>query len=113
MGRDYVTLREEQIGGQKLAVETSVGRTLLASAPARVTRHDGRYRIVGAAWGGPIARVEVRIDDGPWLSAAIDRSEVRRVCLEDMGAGLERPLAWRARHHLAGCRHRGADFSRR
>lgn len=75
MGRDYVTLREEEIGGQKLAVETSVGRTLLASAPARVTRHDGRYRIIGAAWGGPIARVEVRIDDGPWLSAAIDRSE--------------------------------------
>jgi DMSO/TMAO reductase YedYZ molybdopterin-dependent catalytic subunit len=75
MGRDYVTIREEQVGGQKLAVETSVGRTLLASAPARVTRHDDRYRIIGAAWGGPIARVDVRIDDGPWQSAAIDRSE--------------------------------------
>jgi len=75
MGRDYVTLREEQIGGQKLAVETSVGRTLLASVPSRVTRHDSRYRIIGAAWGGSIARVEVRIDDGPWLSSAIDRSE--------------------------------------
>ena len=75
MGRDYVTLREEQVGGRKMAVETSVGRALLASAPARVTRHDGRYRITGAAWGGPIARVEVQIDDGPWLPAAIDRSE--------------------------------------
>jgi hypothetical protein len=27
------------------------------------------------AWGGPIARVEVQIDDGPWLPAGIDRSE--------------------------------------
>ena len=40
MGRDYVTLREEQVGGKTLAVETSVGRTLLASAPARVTRQE-------------------------------------------------------------------------
>ena len=75
MGRDYVTLREEQVGGKTLAVETSVGRTLLASAPARVTRQENRYRIVGMAWGGPIARVEVQIDDGPWLPAGIDRSE--------------------------------------
>jgi hypothetical protein len=27
------------------------------------------------AWGGPIARVEVQIDDGPWLPAGIDPSE--------------------------------------
>ena len=38
-------------------------------------RHDGRYRILGAAWGGPIARVDVQIDHGPWLAATIDRSE--------------------------------------
>jgi DMSO/TMAO reductase YedYZ molybdopterin-dependent catalytic subunit len=75
MGRDYVTLREEQVGGRKLAMETSVGRALLASVPARVTRQDGHYRIIGAAWGGPIARVEVQIDDGPWQPAVIDRSE--------------------------------------
>jgi DMSO/TMAO reductase YedYZ molybdopterin-dependent catalytic subunit len=75
MGRDYVTLREEQVGGQTLAVETSVGRALLKSAPGRVTRLDNRYRIVGAAWGGPVARVEVRIDDGPWMPATIDRTE--------------------------------------
>ena len=28
------------------------------------------------AWGAPIARVEVRIDEGPWRPATIDRSEV-------------------------------------
>src|SRR5919107_1125882 len=65
MGRDYVTVREEEVGGRKLAVETSVGRALLKSAPARVTRLGGGYRITGAAWGGPVARVEVRIDGGP------------------------------------------------
>jgi hypothetical protein len=58
-----------------LATETSVGRALLKSAPARVTRLSGRHQIVGAAWGGPVARVEVRIDDGPWLPATIDRAE--------------------------------------
>ena len=75
MSRDYVTIREEQRNGEAEAVETSVGRALLKSAPARVTRKDGRYRIVGAAWGAPIARVEVQIDGGPWRSATIDRSE--------------------------------------
>ena len=75
MARDYVTIREEQRNGETQAVETSVGRTLLKSAPARVTRKDGQYRIVGTAWGAPIARVEVQIDGGPWRSATIDRSE--------------------------------------
>jgi DMSO/TMAO reductase YedYZ molybdopterin-dependent catalytic subunit len=75
MARDYVTVREEEVGGRRLAVETTVGRALLKSAPAKVTRLGDRYRIVGAAWGGPVARVEVRINDGPWWPAAIDRAE--------------------------------------
>ncbi|MDN3562979.1 sulfite oxidase [Paeniroseomonas aquatica] len=75
MGRDYVTVREEDVGGRKLAIENSVGRALLKSAPAKVTRQGGRYRILGAAWGGQVARVEARIDHGPWLPATIDRAE--------------------------------------
>jgi len=75
MGRDYVTIREEQRGGETVWVETSVGRALLKSVPAKVTRKDGEYRIVGAAWGAPIARVEVQIDGGSWVPAMIDRSE--------------------------------------
>ncbi|WP_046867834.1 sulfite oxidase [Microvirga massiliensis] len=73
--RDYVTLREEQHDGKAVNIETSVGRALLKSAPAKVTRQGDHYRIVGAAWGAPIARVEVQIDDGPWVPATIDRSE--------------------------------------
>ena len=75
MAQDYVTLREEQQGGETVWRQTSVGRALLKSAPAKVTRSDGAYRIIGAAWGAPIARVEVRIDDGPWQAATIDQSE--------------------------------------
>jgi DMSO/TMAO reductase YedYZ molybdopterin-dependent catalytic subunit len=75
MARDYVTIREEQRDGETIWAETSVGRSLLKSAPAKITRKDGRYRIIGAAWGAPIDRVEVQIDDGPWVPATIDHSE--------------------------------------
>jgi DMSO/TMAO reductase YedYZ molybdopterin-dependent catalytic subunit len=75
MGRDYVTIREEQRDGDTVWMETSVGRARLKSAPAKVTHKDGQYRIVGAAWGGPIERVEVQIDGGAWMPATIDRSE--------------------------------------
>ena len=75
MGRDYVTIREEDHNGETVWAETSVGRALLKSAPARVTRKDNSYRITGAAWGAPIGKVEVKIDNGPWLEAAIDHSD--------------------------------------
>ena len=37
---------------------------------------DGTIRLTGAAWGDgtPLKSVEVRIDDGPWLPAKVDRS---------------------------------------
>ncbi|GLQ54854.1 sulfite oxidase [Devosia nitrariae] len=75
MARDYVTLREEQRDGETVWMETSVGPALLKSAPARITRVGTDYRILGAAWGAPIERVEVRVDDGDWIEAVIDDSE--------------------------------------
>jgi len=75
MARDYVTVREERLDGETAWIESSVGRALLKSVPAKVTRSNGRYQIVGAAWGAPIAAAEVRIDGGPWVRATIDRSE--------------------------------------
>lgn len=74
MARDYVTIREERRNGETVAVETSVGRARLKSAPGKVTSKGRDYRIYGAAWGAPIARVEVRIDDGPWREATIDQT---------------------------------------
>jgi DMSO/TMAO reductase YedYZ molybdopterin-dependent catalytic subunit len=75
MGRDYVTIREEEHNGETVWAETSVGRARLKSAPAGVTRNNDGYRIVGAAWGAPISKVEVQIDKEPWVEAAIDHSE--------------------------------------
>src|SRR5262249_44906284 len=75
MARDYVTIREQQLGGQTVWTETSVGRALLKSAPAKVIRTGSQYQIVGAAWGAPIAQVEVQIDNGPWLPASIDAGQ--------------------------------------
>jgi DMSO/TMAO reductase YedYZ molybdopterin-dependent catalytic subunit len=75
MGRNYVTIREEVRDGETVWVETSVGPSRLKSAPARVVRSGDQYGIIGAAWGALIARVEVKIDDGPWQEATIDRGE--------------------------------------
>ena len=76
--RDYVTLRKEVVDGEDVWTESSVGRSLLKSAPARVVSSDGAYRIEGAAWGQPIGKVEVKIDDGQWQAAALDKTNVRR-----------------------------------
>ena len=70
MGRDYVTIREEQRDGKTIYMETSVGRQLIKSAPASVIERDGRYQIQGMAWGPkPIATVEVKVDHGSWTKA--------------------------------------------
>ena len=75
MGRDYVTIREVERNGETVWTETSVGPTRLKSAPARVTRAEDAYRITGAAWGAPLDKVEVQIDEGPWQPATLDTSE--------------------------------------
>ena len=59
------------MGSAPTTLRFSVGRALLKSAPARVSRVDGGYRIVGAAWGAPIASVEVQVDGGAWMPASI------------------------------------------
>ncbi|MGH9311500.1 MAG: molybdopterin-dependent oxidoreductase [Vicinamibacterales bacterium] len=71
MARDYVSIREEQRDGQTLWTFATVSRFRLKSAPAKVTRRGSDYKIMGAAWGAPIAAVQVRIDDGPWRSATL------------------------------------------
>jgi DMSO/TMAO reductase YedYZ molybdopterin-dependent catalytic subunit len=71
MARDYVTIREETRDGETVWTFTSVGRARLKSAPAKVTKQDDTYQIMGAAWGAPIAKVEVRIDDGEWQPATL------------------------------------------
>jgi DMSO/TMAO reductase YedYZ molybdopterin-dependent catalytic subunit len=86
MTKDYVTIREEpREDGNKVWTQKVVGRSLVKSVTARVTVKDGKHRIYGAAWGAPIHRVEVRIDEGPWRPATIDR-------------GHEHEFAWKFWH---------------
>ncbi len=78
MACDYVTFREELRDGETVWTFTMVTHDRLKSAPAKVTRRGSRYAILGAAWGAPIARVEVQIDDGPWTAAKLARQPSRR-----------------------------------
>ncbi len=71
MGRDYVTLRKEVHDGREEWIETSVNIGRVNSVPAKVTKNGRSYTIHGAAWGGDIARVEVKVDDGPWRQATL------------------------------------------
>jgi len=68
MARNYHSLA---ISPDNLLLETSITRMRLKSVVARVTPQPSTYMISGAAWGGLVERVEVRIDDQPWRAAAI------------------------------------------
>jgi DMSO/TMAO reductase YedYZ molybdopterin-dependent catalytic subunit len=74
MARDYVSVREQQQGDQTTWTFTTVSHTRLKSAPAKVMRINNGYRVMGVAWGAPIASVEVQIDEGPWMPANLDSS---------------------------------------
>jgi DMSO/TMAO reductase YedYZ molybdopterin-dependent catalytic subunit len=87
MARDYVTIREEQRDGNPFWTFSTVRHFRLKSAPAKVVRRGSRYVVLGAAWGAPIAAVEVRIDDGPWMPARLFGPVARR--------RRSRGLAWR------------------
>ena len=78
MAREYVTLRGEERDGKTIWRETSVGPINVKSILARAVRlKDGTIRLTGAAWsdGTPLKKVEVRIDDGEWIQAEIDRKQ--------------------------------------
>lgn len=79
MTRDYVTIREEvQPDGRTVWAQKVVGPARLKSVTARVVSRGGHYQIEGAAWGGPIERIEVRVDNGPWRPATITRGKEQR-----------------------------------
>lgn len=79
MARDYVTIREQELDGQTVWTFATVKHERLKSAPAKVTRRNkNQYAIMGAAWGAPLAAVEVQIDNGPWMTTTL-RSAASRV----------------------------------
>jgi len=79
MGRDYVTLKKEMIGGEERWVENSVTRIQLKSSIVRVTKMGNQHKITGFVLtdGTPLRNVEVKVDNGPWQEAAIDPRSTR------------------------------------
>ena len=77
MARDYVTLMGHESNGRTEWVETSVTRQRPKSAIARVTRTRDHFTIFGVAWtdGTPLERVEVKVDDGGWTAADLQRPD--------------------------------------
>jgi DMSO/TMAO reductase YedYZ molybdopterin-dependent catalytic subunit len=78
MARDYVTIRGEERPDCTIWRETSVTKMNVKSVVARVVRRaDGSLRISGAAWtdGTPLEKVELKINDGDWLQAEIDKKQ--------------------------------------
>ncbi len=71
ISRDYVTIREEEHNDESLWTQMSVGKGRLNSIPARVTRVGDTYKVYGAAWGGRVTQVQVRLGEDTWQSADI------------------------------------------
>jgi len=74
MGRDYVTLSKQDIGGEVRWEERSVTKIRLKSSIVRVTKNSSGHRISGFVLndGTPLRAVEVSIDGGPWQQATLD-----------------------------------------
>jgi DMSO/TMAO reductase YedYZ molybdopterin-dependent catalytic subunit len=74
--RWYRTLKGEMIDGEMKWVETAITHLQLKSFVARVTRNGDTHRVLGVVLndGTPIKSVEVKIDDGPWQPAMMDKA---------------------------------------
>jgi DMSO/TMAO reductase YedYZ molybdopterin-dependent catalytic subunit len=72
--RWYRTLRGEVIDGETKWKEAAITEMQLKSFIARVTRDGSRHVVLGVVLndGTPIKSVEVRVDQGPWQTAAMD-----------------------------------------
>ena len=78
MSRNYHSLHVLPSGTEAIVLETSISKTRLKSAVARVVRRRRNggwtYRVTGAAWGGavPIDRVEIKVDEGSWQAVQFE-----------------------------------------
>lgn len=79
MARDYVTLIERKDGDQTIWEETSVSRIQLKSMVARLARDGSKFSATGFVLndGTALHSVEVRLDNGPWQAATMDRQNTK------------------------------------
>ena len=119
MGRDYVTVRGERQGDAVVYVESSVTRMNLKSIVARITRKptvNGKVPIkaYGAAWddGTGIAKVEIKVDDGPWREAVLAGEPRSRFSWVFFSIDLGQLAAGEAHGGLASHRRQWASSAR-
>jgi DMSO/TMAO reductase YedYZ molybdopterin-dependent catalytic subunit len=79
MSRDYVTLKSRQVGDETEWTEYTVGPIQLKSVVSRVTRTGNTAKIMGFALTDltPLKAVEVKIDEGMWQQATLDRQNTK------------------------------------
>ncbi len=79
MTRDYVTLKERQNGGETETTEYTVGPIQLKSVVSRATKKGNAVTIMGFALNDltPLKAVEVKIDNGPWQAATLDKQNTK------------------------------------
>ncbi len=70
----YRTLKGEMINGEMKWVETGITHLNLKSFVARVTRNGSAHKatVIVLNDGTPIKSVEVKVDDGQWMTAKAD-----------------------------------------
>jgi len=74
--RWYRTLKGEMIDGEMKWKETAISHMRPKSVIARVTTSGSAHTIQGFVLndGTPVKSVEVKIDDGPWQAATLDKA---------------------------------------
>ncbi len=74
--RWYRTLRGEMIDGNMVWKESAVTHMRLKSVVARVTSDGTKHTVLGYILndGTPIKSVEVKVDEGPWQPAVLDKA---------------------------------------
>ncbi len=77
--RWYRTVRGEMVNGEMKWKETAVTTTQLKSFVARITKEGDTHKVVGVVLhdGTPLKTVEVKVDDGPWQPATMDKQNTR------------------------------------
>jgi len=74
--RWYRTLKGEMIDGEMKWTEAAITSMQLKSFIARVTRTGSQHTVLGVVLndGTPIKSVEVKVDEGPWQAATLDKA---------------------------------------
>lgn len=77
--RWYRTVRGEMINGEMKWMESGVTHLQLKSYVARITKEGATHKVVGVILndGTPIKTIEVKVDDGPWQPATLDKQNTK------------------------------------